>query len=131
MSKFLDLLLRPELPDLLNDLPKKQVEVPRLSGLVGEPVVFELHGLPYGRVQDLQKMSGDTEMHVLLAGCDELRAPQLMTRYNVATPAEALKRLLLPGEVADLSREVEKLCGFRMNTIKEVKNELQEAETRS
>ena len=123
MSKFLDLLLRPELPDLLNDLPKKQVEVPRLSKLVGEPVIFDLHGLPYGRVQDLQKMNGDTEMHVLLAGCDDLRAPQLMTRFDVKTPAEAVKRLLLPGEVADLSHEVEKLCGFRMNTIKEVKND--------
>lgn len=131
MSKFLDLLLSPELPDLQKDLPKKQVEVPRLSKLVGEPVVFELHGLPYGRVQEIQRMDGDTTMHVLLAGCDGLRESQLMTRYGAKTPAEAVKRLLLPGEVEDLSREVEKLCGFRMNTIKEVKNELQEAETRS
>ena len=123
MSKFLDQLLRPELPDLTKDLPKKQVEVPRLSKLVGEPVCFELHGLPYGRVQELQRLNDDMEMQILLAGCDELKSPQLMARYQVATPAEALKRFLLPGEIVDLSREVEKLCGFRMRTVAEVKND--------
>lgn len=123
MSKFLDLLLRPELPDLQKELPRKRVEVKRLSALVGEPVVFELHGLPYGRVQELQSMSGDVEMQILLAGCDELRENQLKDRFGAATPAQAVQRLLLPGEVADLSREVEKLCGFRRNTLREVKND--------
>lgn len=123
MNKFLDLLLRPELPDLQKELPRKQVEVKRLSALAGEPVVFELHGLPYGRVQELQSMSGDVEMQILLAGCDGLRDSQLVSCLGVATPAQAVQRLLLPGEVADLSREVEKLCGFRMNTLREVKND--------
>ena len=29
--------------------------------------------------------------------------------------------MLLPGEVEDLSRAVEKLCGYRANTIEEIK----------
>ncbi len=62
-------------------------------------------------------------MQILLAGCDELRESQLKDRFGAATPAQAVQRLLLPGEVADLSREVEKLCGFRMNTLREVKND--------
>ena len=32
MSNLLDLLLRPELPDVVKDLPEKQVEVERLCG---------------------------------------------------------------------------------------------------
>lgn len=33
-----------------------------------------------------------------------------------------LKQLLLPGEITDLSQEVEKLSGYRRRTIEEVKN---------
>jgi len=33
-----------------------------------------------------------------------------------------LLAMLLPGEIADLSRAVERLCGYRMLTIEEVKN---------
>ncbi len=43
----LDLLLRPELPDVRRELPEKQVEVKRLSGLTGEKAVFTLRGLTY------------------------------------------------------------------------------------
>ncbi|WP_418271818.1 phage tail assembly chaperone [Intestinimonas sp.] len=32
------------------------------------------------------------------------------------------KAMLLPGEIEDLSRAVEKLCGYRANTIEEIKN---------
>ncbi len=31
-------------------------------------------------------------------------------------------RVLLPGEIEDLSRAVEKLCGYRAQTIEEIKN---------
>ena len=122
MSKLLDQLLRPELPDLVADLPAQQVEVKRLSKLLGEKVVFTLHGLPYGRVQELRRLSEDAEMHVLLAGCPELSDQALIAKYGVATPDDAVKRLLLPGEIADLSRAVERLCGYRQSTIREIKN---------
>ncbi len=36
----LDLLLRPELPDVRKSLPEKKAEVKRLTELAGEPVVF-------------------------------------------------------------------------------------------
>ena len=45
-----------------------------------------------------------------------------MAHYNAPSPADAVKSLLEPGEIEDLSREVERLCGFRAWTIKEVKN---------
>ena len=122
MSNLLDLLLRPELPEVVKDLPEKQVEVDRLSRLAGEKAVFTLRGLPYGRVQDLQRMDQDSEVHILLAGCEALRDPKLQARYGVPTPAEAVKRLLLAGEIADLSGAVERLSGYRRTTITEVKN---------
>jgi len=124
-NDLLALLLRPELPNVLKELPTAKYKLPRLSGLVGEDVVFTLRGLPYGKVQKLRDSGGgDEEVQILLAGCVEpdLKATALRDRYGGATPAETVKAMLLPGEIADLSRAVERLCGYRMLTIEEVKN---------
>lgn len=122
MSKFLDLMLRPEVASVQKELPRAQYEVKRLSRLVGETVTLELQGLPYGKAQELKELSADQEVMILLAGCPELKAPDLSTKFGGVTPAETVKNMLLPGEIADLSRAVERLTGYRQNTIREVKN---------
>lgn len=124
MSKLLDLLLRPEVPDVSQNLPTKQVKVKRLSKLVGEDVVFTLRALPYGRVEDMKEMEGDTAIPILLSGLvdPDPKDKVFQERFGGATTAETLKRLLLPGEIEDLSREVEKLSGYRAATIEELKN---------
>ena len=124
-TDLLALLLRPELPNVMKELPTARYKLSRLSGLLGQEVVFTLRGLPYGRVQKLRESeSGDTEVQILLAGCAEpdLKAPQLRERFGGATPAETVKAMLLPREIADLSRAVERLCGYRRLTIEEIKN---------
>lgn len=124
-SDLLALLLRPELPNMLKELPTAKYKLPRLSELTGEDVVFTLRGLPYGKVKQLQDSdSGDVEIQILLAGCldPDLKSQELRDRFGGATPAETAKALLLPGEIADLSRAVERLCGYRRMTIEEVKN---------
>ena len=50
----LDLLLRPELPDVRKVLPEKRVEVTRLSELTGEPAVFTLRALSYNEIRQVQ-----------------------------------------------------------------------------
>lgn len=124
-SDLLALLLRPELPNVMKELPTAQYKLTRLSEAAGQDVIFTLRGLPYGQVQRLRESeSGDTEVHILLAGCadPDLKAQALRDRFGGATPAETVKALLLPGEIADLSRAVERLCGYRRLTIEEVKN---------
>lgn len=123
MSQFLDLLLKADLPNMQKSLPEGTFEVPRLSEAAGTPVRFALKGLPYGRVAELREVETDSQVHILLAGCPELKDPALQEKFEAATPAEAVKALLLPGEIDDLSREVEKLCGYRRRTIQEVKND--------
>ena len=122
MSQFLDLMLRPEVPNVQKELPEAEYKVKRLSKLVGVDVVLRLNGLPYGKVQDLREMEKDAEVHILLAGCADLKEPGLAEKFGGATPAETVKAMLLPGEIAELSRAVERLSGFRMNTIDAVKN---------
>lgn len=122
---LVSLLLRPELPNVQKELPTARYRVKRLSQLLDTDVIFTLKGLPYGKVQKLREsMSDDVSVQILLQGCVEpnLKDPALKERYGGATPAETVKAMLLPGEIEDLSREVERLCGYRKLTIEEVKN---------
>jgi len=125
MSDILDMLLRPEVPNVQKTLPTARYRVKRLSEETGEDVIFTLKGLPYGRVEELKETAGeDMNVHILLAGVAEpnLRDDRLLKKFGAATPAEAVKSMLLPGEIVDLSWAVEKLCGYRRNTIEEIKN---------
>ena len=111
-TDLLALLLRPELPNVQKQLPTAAYRVKRMSELTGQDVVFQLRGLPYGKVQKLREGSpDDVSVHILLA-----------EKYGGATPAETVKAMLLPGEIEDLSRAIERLCGYRGMTIEAVKN---------
>ncbi len=123
-TSVLDVLLGGKVPNVEKELPTAKYEVERLSGAAGKSVVFTLRALPYGRVHDLERFTQDADVNILLAGCVEpdLKDPRLMEKYGAATPAEAVKKLLLPGEIVDLSNAVEQLTGYRRKTIHEVKN---------
>lgn len=123
-ASVLELLLGKEIVDISKSLPTARYEIPRLSKAAGAPVVFVLQALPYGRTQDMKRLTQDSELQILLAGCVEpdLRAAALQAKFGGVTPAETLKALLLPGEIADLSAAVERLSGYRRITIEEVKN---------
>ena len=63
------------------------------------------------------------EVHIVLAGvkAPDFKDKALLSKYGAATPAELVKKLLLPGEITDMSREIEKLSGYRTSTIEEIK----------
>ena len=123
-ESVLDVLLGSTIPNVEKELPTGRYKVDRLSALSGHDVVFTVRALPYGKVHDLERFTKDSDVHILLAGCVEpdLKDPRLMEKFGGATPADAVKRMLLPGEIADLSQAVEKLSGYRRMTISEVKN---------
>ena len=125
MSDLLDLLLKPEVPNVQKKLPVAEYKVKRLSELVGQDVVFKLRALPYGKVEEIKdSISKDVQVHIVLSGLVEPnpKSKDLASKFGGETPAETLKAMLLPGEIEDLSRAIEKLTGYRMNTIEEVKN---------
>ena len=123
-TSILSLLLEGTLPDVRRERPRKKYEVKRLSQELGQPAVFELQGLPYGRVHELQRLSEDLECHILLEGCvaPSFKDPGLLAKYQAATPLDVIQALLLPGEIEDLSRAIERLTGYRQTTIHEIKN---------
>ena len=121
---MLDLLLGRDVVAVNKNLPTGRYEVPRLSEAAGAPVIFTLRALPYGRVQEMKRLTDESDVQILLAGCVEpdLKAPALQEKFKGVTPAETVKNMLLPGEIADLSAAVERLAGYRHVTIQEIKN---------
>ena len=118
MSKILDLLLRPETQDVQKDLPRGSYEILRLSQLYGEPFVLNLRGVPYARALELKDMQ-DYEIQTVLAGdADGVWKSSELLAVHGPTPAEAIKSLLLPGEIRAVSVAVEQLSGFRRTVLR-------------
>lgn len=120
MQDVLDLLMGLTPPKL----PEKQTKIKRLSKECGANVIFTLRALPYNRVAEIKEgTTGDISVEILLAGvaAPNLRDRGLMEKYHAPTPAELVKTLLLPGEIEDISREIEKLSGYRTATIEDIK----------
>lgn len=122
----LDLLLRPELPDVRKSLPEKRMEVKRLSELAGEPVVFTLRALSYKEIRDIQdKRREDQAVSAVLYGCKDpdWRDRRLLTAVSGAvTPLDVIQARLNPGEIDELYVEIQKLSGYIDRTLREVKN---------
>ena len=124
-TSVLDILLDGNIPNVEKQQLTAQYTVPRLSEATGNPVVFTLKGLPYGRTQELRRLMEEADVQILLAGCidPDLKSPALQEKFKGVTPAETVKAMLLPGEIADLAIAVERLSGYRRTTITEVKND--------
>lgn len=120
MDATLDLLLKAELPAA----PTKEIRIKRLSEMCGGDILFSLRALSYSRVAEIKETSSeDMQIHILLAGvtAPNLKDPSLLEKYHAVTPVELVKAMLLPGEIEDVSREIERLSGYRGNTIEDVK----------
>lgn len=132
MSKTLDLLLKLDQSKLIR--PRKEVEIKRLSEAAGEKVVFVCEALTADEYVGIQEMVLDVEkqdvdvpemqVQVTLAGVKEpnLKERALLDYYNVPTPKELLRKLLLPGEIIALYNTISELSGYGKKAVEEVKN---------
>lgn len=103
---------------------EKEFKIRRLCRKGEEPVVFTLRSLSYNRVAELKRIGGDDmKLHIVLAGvkAPDLKSQDLLDHYGAATPLELLKLMFLPGEIEDLCIEIEKLSGYRTDTLEAVK----------
>ncbi|MDI9412784.1 MAG: XkdN-like protein [Bacillota bacterium] len=111
--------------------PTKQFEVKRLSELAKEPILFTCQALDGELWNDIQRQSVDLSkkgnlkdirvFEMQLMTCVEgviepdLKDKKLLEHYGVPTPKDLLKKMLLPGEIADLNKIISELSGYEAN----------------
>ena len=85
---------------------------------------FSIRAINFNDVAEIKgRKNEDIPLSVILEGVvsPDLKNADLMKKYKAATPIDMLKELLLPGEIEDLSREIETLSGYRGSTVEEIK----------
>lgn len=133
MSEVLDVLLAGSPRNVRKDVPEKSFKVLRLSEDLGQDVVFRLHALSFDKCMEYADKP-DMDTWVVLDGVmdPDLRDVRLAVKYGLlqegqswgaggVTPPDLVRAMLLPGEVAAISREVQRLSGYQTRVLDEVK----------
>lgn len=133
MSDVLDILLNGTARNVQRDVPEQDYKVIRLSSELGQDVIFRLRALPYSTVAALR---GDQNLDIsaVLGGVvsPDFKDVRLAAKYGLlkegepwgahgVTPPELVQAMLLPGEIAAISLAVQKLSGYSVTSIEEVK----------
>jgi hypothetical protein len=113
-------------------LPRKEVEVTRLSKMLGEKFILKLRAVEAPESESIREMAikGDkvdifeVRKGTVLAGVSEpnLRDEALRKHFGAATPYDLLDKLFLPGEREAIYEEISKLSGYDDGAVAEVKN---------
>lgn len=100
----------------------KLVEFRRWTDGDGKPLTFRIRELSYDEVEEIRSMHKDSDIApaIIAKGVVEpnLREESLQRALGVATPYEAIRKMLKAGEVLDLQIAIERLSGYRGNTLK-------------
>ena len=116
----------------VTEVPVKDVEVKRLSGIAGQPFFVKLKAVPGNKWNDIagsidhkdDAANYESSKHLLLAGMADpnLRDKDLQEVYGAASPLDLMEKLFLAGEIMSLAAEVTDLSGFGGDAEDEVKN---------
>ena len=131
---LIDKLLQMDKAKLM-EMPTREVEMPRLSELTGEPFKVICKAIDGERYADIQRSAIDLnkkgalrninlyEMQVLtlIEGVVEpsMKDERLLGYFGVVTPKELVKKLFLAGEIAELSNVITELSGYEKSEDEE------------
>lgn len=131
----LELLLKADTDQF--KLPTRKVEIPRLTALFNGQAVFTCQALSPAKYNEIQQAAadfsrgqiqevdmGEVQMATVLAGVTDpnFKDKELMAHFKAPTPAELVKKLLLPGEIVTLFNVISEISGFGDDVVKEIKN---------
>jgi hypothetical protein len=132
MSK-LDLLLKVDKTKLVR--PTQEVEIKRLSDLVGETFTVTCQALTPDEFGELQNsisieqngqvsINDDIQVETVINGVKDpqLDSQQVIEYYGAVNAKEVVKIIFLPGEINSLYQVISNLSGFGRDAVKEIKN---------
>ena len=146
-KNMLELLLGADLGTI--KMPHKDMEISRLSEILGAPFIVRCNALSQDKHEELQDMAVDirgkdvdldvnqlqimtiiegvealvpNEKGELVAAGLLLKNNELKAKFKAATPKDLAKALFMPGEIAKLYGAISELSGFSDEAVKEVKN---------
>ena len=124
---LIDKLLQMDKAKLM-EMPTREIEIPRLSEMLGEEFKVKCKAIDGERYADIQRSAIDLnkkgglrninlyEMQVLtvIDGVVEpsLKDERLLAYFGCVTPKELVKKLFLAGEIAELSNVITELSGY-------------------
>lgn len=124
---LIDKLLQMDSSKLM-EMPTREVEMARLTELMGETFTIKcqaIDGERYADIQrsaiDLNKKGGiknlnlfDMQVLTVIDGVVEpsMKDSKLLKHFGCATPKDLVKKLFLAGEIAELSNVITELSGY-------------------
>ena len=112
----------------LTEMPTKEIEIQRLTEIMGEPFKIKCQAIDGERYADIQRSAVDLnkkggiknfnlfDMQVLtvIDGVVEpsMKDSKLIKHFGCATPKDLVKKLFLAGEIAEISNVVTELSGY-------------------
>ncbi|WP_368490844.1 hypothetical protein [Clostridium sp. BJN0013] len=121
MSNKIDLLLKVDKNKLTR--PEQEVEIKRLSEILGEPFTVTCQALTADEFKELDGTKTPNEDMVIKGVIDpDFTNQQVIEYYGAVTAAEAIDAIFLPGEITSLVKVISDLSGFGTDAIKEIKN---------
>ena len=113
---------------------KTEVEVPRLTKLLGEPFIVALKELPYQQIEEARNFatSGKGKHQVIDNGkftsivlsktivTPDLADRDLHQKFGVTNKLDCIKKLFKPGEIELLATKVFELSGYSDEAVQDV-----------
>ncbi|MCM3599394.1 XkdN-like protein [Robertmurraya korlensis] len=113
-------------------MPTKEVEVKRLSDLLGEQFIVKIKGISSDKLDEIRDMAikddvldvNEVRKATVLSGIAEpnLRDEELCKHIGAATPYDLVDKLFLPGEKDALYEQINKLSGYNEGAVEDIKN---------
>ena len=125
MSNAMDLLLKLDKSKLKRQT--QEVEIKRLSKILGETFVTNCQGITANEFQEMKDSKTPNEDMVVKGTIEpEFSSLKIIEYYGVTSAVEAVQKIYLPGEIAAIAGIITGLSGFGNDSVTEVKKLLPE-----
>lgn len=128
MNTF-DLLLSTDTKKITEKI-KKEVEITRLSKIIGDKFIVTCYPLTHEQIKHLSELAtssnADAKLNAINEACridgKKFSDKELREKFNCVSGVDVITKLLNIGEVYDIYEVINKISGYTQNAVVEIKN---------